>query len=155
MHHYKNILVPIDGSDTADRGLDESLKLARIEDARVHVLHVRHALSLGSAHDTAEGWAVVVLHQEQQLETIRQRLMRRGTQSRVDLRCLIQEEGSSSVADIILDTAALVDADLIVMGTHGHSVIRRLVVGSVTDTVLRSARIPVLLVPPERQVEPT
>jgi nucleotide-binding universal stress UspA family protein len=46
--------------------------------------------------------------------------------------------------DAILDTAATLDADLIVMGTHGRSGFSRLMLGSVTERVLRQSRIPLL-----------
>jgi nucleotide-binding universal stress UspA family protein len=51
----------------------------------------------------------------------------------------------------ILDRAATLPADLIVMGTHGTSGFQHLVLGSVTERVLRTARCPVLTVPPHAQ----
>src|SRR5207302_4918991 len=56
-------------------------------------------------------------------------------------------EPSGSVADEILDQADAVEADLIVMGTHGHSAMYNLLVGSATKGVLKRATRSVLLVP--------
>ena len=51
----------------------------------------------------------------------------------------------------ILAEAARIPADVIVMGSHGRSLLRHLVVGSVTDGVLRKATCPVLIVPVSAQ----
>jgi len=55
----------------------------------------------------------------------------------------------------IIDRAASLPADLIVMGTHGASGFEHLVLGSVTEKVLRQARCPVLTVPPRAQATST
>ena len=52
-------------------------------------------------------------------------------------------------AEIIVEYAASEDADLIVMSTRGQGGIQRLLLGSTTDRVLRSAHLPVLAIPPE------
>jgi nucleotide-binding universal stress UspA family protein len=56
-----------------------------------------------------------------------------------------------SPAALILDRAAALPADLIVMGTHGTSGFQHLMLGSVTERVLRKAVCPVLTVPPRAQ----
>lgn len=53
----------------------------------------------------------------------------------------------SGVADTIVEQAKLLNADLIVMGTHGRSGVQRMISGSVAEGVLRLATIPILLVP--------
>jgi nucleotide-binding universal stress UspA family protein len=53
--------------------------------------------------------------------------------------------GCTSVASTILDTAAQTKPRLLVMGAYGHSTLRELLYGSVTDTVIRSSPVPVLL----------
>jgi nucleotide-binding universal stress UspA family protein len=56
-----------------------------------------------------------------------------------------------SPAGAIVDFAASRDVDLIVIGTHGASGVRKLIVGSVTETVLREVSCPVLIVPPRAE----
>ncbi len=54
-------------------------------------------------------------------------------------------KGHADVADTLLAHAAETGADLIVMGGHGHSRLRDFFLGSVTDAVLRSVKVPVLM----------
>jgi nucleotide-binding universal stress UspA family protein len=54
-------------------------------------------------------------------------------------------KGHMDVADTLLSHAAVTDTDFIVMGGHGHSRVREFFLGDVSDTVLRSAKVPVLM----------
>ena len=54
--------------------------------------------------------------------------------------------GGGTVGDIVLDAAREVRADLIVMGTHGRSGLKRLVLGTIAEHVLRLAECPVVTV---------
>lgn len=60
------------------------------------------------------------------------------------------------VAEVLSATAERVSADLLVIGSHGHGVIKRLLLGSVADELLRNARLPLLVVHPrdgQRRIE--
>ena len=59
----------------------------------------------------------------------------------------IAHEREGSVVEEILKTAQEISADLIVMGSHGHGPVYHLLVGSVTEGVLKAGLRPVLLVP--------
>lgn len=59
----------------------------------------------------------------------------------------IAHERDGTVVEEILKTASEISANLIVMGTHGHGAVYNLLVGSVTEGILKSGRRPVLLVP--------
>jgi nucleotide-binding universal stress UspA family protein len=61
----------------------------------------------------------------------------------VDVQRIIK--GHKDVADTLLSHAADAGTDFIVMGGHGHSRVREFFLGNVTDTVLRSVKVPVLL----------
>jgi nucleotide-binding universal stress UspA family protein len=63
-----------------------------------------------------------------------------------DAATLLAESGDAP--SVIVDRAIALSADLLVMGTHGRRGFRRLLLGSVTETVLREAPCPVLTVPP-------
>jgi nucleotide-binding universal stress UspA family protein len=59
-------------------------------------------------------------------------------------------EPTGTVAEEILNQAGVLQADLIVMGTHGHGAMYKLLVGSATKGVLKRSKRPVLLVPVHR-----
>ena len=70
-----------------------------------------------------------------------------GKKSRcVELQAIAHER-EGTVVEEILRTAAEISANLIVMGTHGHGSVYNLLVGSVTEGILKAAHRPVLLVP--------
>jgi nucleotide-binding universal stress UspA family protein len=56
----------------------------------------------------------------------------------------------AGVAQALLDLAIPERVSLVAMATHGRGGVRRLVLGSVTDKVLRAAQVPLLVVPPKR-----
>ena len=62
-------------------------------------------------------------------------------------------EREGTVVEQILDTAREISADLIVMGSHGHGSVYNLLVGSVTEGVLKAAERPVLLVPSPKETK--
>ena len=74
------------------------------------------------------------------LEKLREELARTGMST-------IAHEREGSVVEEILTTAQEISADLIVMGSHGHGPVYNLLVGSVTEGVLKAGLRPVLLVP--------
>lgn len=143
---YKRILVPIDGSSAANLGLREALRLARQDGATVCLFH-----AVDQSFVTSAG--VVVMSPDQLLKTFRdagreilakaQALARRKG---VRARAVLGEPETGSVADSIIREAKRCKADLIVMGTHGRRGVRRLVMGSDAEHVLRETSVPVLMV---------
>jgi nucleotide-binding universal stress UspA family protein len=112
------ILVPTDFSSCAERACGAALELAASTSARVHYVHAAGRGEPPPTEADVAGWQVPV----QRLE-------------------------SDDTSRAIVDAATSHDADLIVMGTHGRRGFRRLIVGSVTEAVMRSAECPVLAVP--------
>jgi nucleotide-binding universal stress UspA family protein len=145
---YKTILAPIDGSATSARAFDTALQLARDNDAELRAVYVvdnplvvydspgydpsilRDAMCEEGKRVTDAALA------KMQLEKVR------GT-----VRIDEVELSVDSIADRILNMATAMQADLVVMGTHGRRGFRRLVLGSVAERFVRLASCPVLLVP--------
>jgi len=136
---YDNILVPTDGSDGTARVVEHALHIARDNDATLHVLHVidtstspldLHSRSVYDALEAA-GRASVI--------EIRDRALEAGVHTVTEVR-----EGTPFRE--ILDYAGANDVDLIVIGTHGRTGLRRTLLGSVTERVVRLSEIPVLTV---------
>lgn len=143
---YSRILVPIDGSPTSRRGLEEALRLAKTVKAAVRLVHVvdESALTMNPEAATA---TVPLLEQfteagKQILAEAQAAAQREGVQAET----VMYENIAGRVADRILDEAAKWRAELIVMGTHGRRGIRHAVLGSDAETVVHQTKVPVLLV---------
>jgi nucleotide-binding universal stress UspA family protein len=140
-----NILVPIDFSDIAPQVVETAAALAEARGDEITLLHV--ALP-DPAFVGFEAGPVVVQEaverdfkeDHEKLEKIRSELATRGLPAGY-----LHFEGST--AEVILREAKRIHANLIVMGSHGHGALYHLLVGSVTDAVLRKTTCPVLVVP--------
>ncbi len=144
---FKRILVPIDGSRTSDLGLDEAIKLAKDQHARLCLLHVVDESVLTQNVDA--GAAMV----DRLLESLRDggRKILDKAEAKVRKRRLrshsvLVENMFGSVADVIVGQAKKWRAQLIVIGTHGRRGVSRVVMGSAAEGVVRTTPVPVLLV---------
>jgi nucleotide-binding universal stress UspA family protein len=143
----RQILCPIDFSDFSRHALDHAIAIAHRHDARVtavqvFVLAVEGALFTGAAG--LQPFTLNDANREQLLARMRTFVEgEAGSQAAVDV--IVRE--SNDVASQILQEAQALDADLLVIGTHGRSGFDRLVLGSVTEKILRKAPCPVLTIP--------
>jgi len=143
---YERILVPVDGSDTSNCGLEEASRLAKEQGAKLKCLHVidEHFL----AHDYL-GFAYMPDLFEtlrKNGETILEEAGAKAVKAGVSAESVLREGGGSHVSETILDEAKTWGADLIVMGTHGRRGISHLAIGSDAELVVRGSTVPVLLV---------
>jgi nucleotide-binding universal stress UspA family protein len=143
---YRKILVPVDGSATSMLGLAEAIKLAKSLGSALRLVHVVNEFVLIGAD-------VPGVYLENFIESLREggkeTLSKAGEfvrQHALEPQILILESIGGRAADLIVEQAKEWPADLIVMGTHGRRGIRRLVLGSDAELVLRSSPVPVLLV---------
>jgi nucleotide-binding universal stress UspA family protein len=143
---YRRILVPVDGSDTAKRGLEEAIKLAEALESELRIIHIvdDSALALNPEAGVAAAPLVEDFAENgrQILEEARALATARGAVAGI----VLHENFTGRVADLIVDEAKKWGADLIVMGTHGRRGIRRAVIGSDAQGVVQGAMVPVLLV---------
>lgn len=143
---YDRILVPTDGGETVDAALDAALDLADRYDATVHLLFVadttRHSLA------STKGGVTDVLEREGEsvVEEAAARVRDRGLEVVTDVR-----QGRPATA--IVEYAEDRNVDLVVMPTHGRTGVARLVLGSVTERVVRQSEIPVLTMRPEASLD--
>lgn len=142
---YARILVPIDGSPTAERGLDEAIALAAQLHARLVLLHVvdDFPVTLEMSSIAAFDAARREMHKtgDAMLAAARQR----AQDAHVDCETVLREVAGRP-ANTIVEEAVKSECGLIVMGTHGRRGLNRLAMGSDAETVLRKAPTPVLLV---------
>lgn len=145
---YQHILVPIDGSATAERGLQEAIRLAADLKARLHLLHVVD----GAAYPLFVDLTPASLLQEtlDRLHEYGQGLLASARtaagKQNVEADSTLVEVLQGMVADAIVETARRKACDLIVMGTHGRRGWQRLALGSDAEQVARTSPVPVLLV---------
>jgi nucleotide-binding universal stress UspA family protein len=140
----KVILVPVDFSVSAEQALDHACALASKLDAKVHLVHALvsppSVLQVALTEDIIEN---LVKGHVEALETLVR--ARQGTASFGEVTVEVGDP-----RDTIVATAKTIDADLIVMGTHGRRGLSRVVMGSVAEDVMRNAPCPVLVVREKR-----
>ena len=149
MGAYRKILVAVDGSKASAKGLREALRLAKAERARLFILHVVDDYPAFQAMDAmmagAPGGDLVPFLREGGKRVLA-RAERLARKQGVKCTPILREQIGGPAAQPIVREARKVGADLIVLGTHGRRGMRRLVLGSDAEQVVRTASVPVLLV---------
>ena len=142
---YERILVPTDGSDVADAAAAHAVALAAAVGADLHVLYVVDADAMGlvrpSQLDVDEVRTSLSEAGERTAGAVADAAEEAGVEAETVVRVGAPDEAISEYAE----EAAV---DVIVMGTHGRSGLDRVILGSVTERVIRGSKIPVLAVPP-------
>lgn len=159
----KRILVPIDFSDVTPAVINLARQLAKALDAEIHLVHVKELTAatapgplgygLAGVSELAPMSGVPVPGFEPMPEAISEdegqtsKLAKWQEEIAQDGIKVSLHQPTGAVAEEILNQADALDADLIVMGTHGHGAMYNLLVGSATKGVLKHSTRPVLLVP--------
>jgi nucleotide-binding universal stress UspA family protein len=147
---YRHLLIATDGSELAGKGLDAGLALAAALGARATVVTVTEPWQDPLPGDPS-GLALAFELREQQ----RQRHAQEAERILADARRRGDAAGVAvegvHVADrlpdeAILETAQARGADLVVMASHGHRGLRRLLLGSQAQSVVSRSEVPVLVV---------
>jgi nucleotide-binding universal stress UspA family protein len=144
---YQRILVPLDGSSTSARGLDEAIRVAKLTHGRIRLFHVIDDLS----------FALALGNEPRRADDLVKRLRAEGSRildaaqatvqaAGVDVDIRLDDNFPGSVHDKVVTEATDWGADLIVLGTHGRRGAARLVLGSGAERILRHSPVPVLLV---------
>jgi nucleotide-binding universal stress UspA family protein len=142
---YKKILVPIDGSETSSIGLTEAIHLAKNQGARIRLVHVVNELlvvlpeaylNIGPIVDELRRAGNLVLDNSE--KTVRS--------AGVEVDTILIEAMGNQAGDQIIRQAKEWGADLIVCGTHGRRGIRRIVMGSDAEYIVRHTSVPILLI---------
>jgi len=144
---YQKIMVAVDGSSTAERALDEAIRVARLSSAQVLALYVvdnGQVLFDAGYYDPSQLRNAFAESGKRALEAAAQRLAAAGVAHKT--RLVDDPAVIGDVAASLNVVARDWGADLIVMGTHGRRGVRRLVLGSVAEALIRESTTPVLLV---------
>lgn len=138
---FKKILVPLDGSELAERVIPYVDCLAKSSHAQIVLLTAIHP----PFFHTTDARLEHTLHINAAADYLAR--VGRGLDSAGDVETIV---ASGDPAEAIAWEAIALDADLIAMSTHGRTGLGRLVHGSVADAVMRHASVPVLLLPSHR-----
>jgi universal stress protein A len=142
MFKITTILCPVDFSEASLKAVDYAREFAAATGAAIYLLHIIEPVPIPPV-DTSLNYVEV----EEVLEEA----------AKKDLNALmssLQAEGVNvdgtmeigKTADIVLDKAAELNANFIIMGSHGRKGLNRLIMGSVADAVIRKSDCPVLIV---------
>lgn len=145
------IVVGIDFSETGDLAFDHALHLANgRENSDVHVVFVEDELTtprIPAATSGRSSESDEILERVQKRATERLEEFTKKTQPR--MKHIVAHVRRGAPAEHIVQLASHLDADLVVVGTHGRRGIERMLLGSVAERVLRLARCPVFVVRPK------
>jgi nucleotide-binding universal stress UspA family protein len=135
----KRILLPTDGSAFSERAADYALKIAKNFGARVVAAHVVE-ISAPKQLDVASMEREAARRAETCFEGIRTRAVSAGVE--LETKVLI----SRAIGEAILEELEEGNYDLVVMGSHGLSGVKRFLLGSVSEAVVHHTTKPVLLI---------
>lgn len=143
---YKQILCPIDGSSTSNCGMNEAIRLAKDQNAKLRFLHVvdTYFPILDVTGDLNVVYIADILRNNG--KKVLKKAEDAAHKAGVAADSKMVEAIGGRVAKFVVDQAEEWPADMIVMGTHGLRGVERLVMGSDAETVARTSPVPVLLV---------
>jgi len=144
---YQRILIAVDGSDLSNHALQEAIALAQNLHAALRIVHVVDEVTLNWEGEYADMSAVQESFREsgQRILEKAQNIAREAGMEHEAKLLEIQTFGHR-ISDLIVEEAKDWPADLIVVGTHGRRGLHDVLLGSVSDGVVRRASVPVLLV---------
>lgn len=144
---YQRILVPIDGSATSDKGLDEAVKLARLTGAELLLVHVVDQLTFSAGLDPYGAYAGdLITSMREAGEAILAKAKAKVQEQGIKVDTRLDDNFTSRVSELIAEEARNWGADLIVIGTHGRRGVSRWMLGSDAEQIVRMAPTPVLLI---------
>jgi nucleotide-binding universal stress UspA family protein len=143
---FKHILVPTDGSDLSHEAAQQAIELAKLSGGQLTAFHVAPAYHFdlsdgGPAHSVppADYAAQVAEEVQPYLEKIKQLARAAG------IACDTHYALSDFTAEAIVDAVEKFGCDAVVMGSHGRKGLNKLLLGSETEKVLVSTRVPVVV----------
>ena len=141
---YQHILVCVDDSEPSIKALEHAIQLAKSLGSQVAVLEVLELDPMIAEDYINKGQSNVLIDRAKDyilasLEKIKVQYSEDG------LSLSIQYREGLSIAETIIQTAIELEADLLVMGSHGRTGLKKLVLGSVAQTVLAQSPVPVLI----------
>lgn len=144
---FKRILIPVDGSDTANKALVAGLSMARETSASVRLLHALNEMAYlgGMAPDGTWSGDLVGMAREAGAKVLADATAIAQSAGVEPSQVLLEEPGKR-LGEAVAEAAKLWGADLVVVGSHGRRGLGRVLLGSGAEQILRLAPVPVLVV---------
>jgi nucleotide-binding universal stress UspA family protein len=139
----RTILVPVDFTETSDRALDYAVSMAARFEAKVVVLHAYEIPVYGFPDGALVASGEVAGRISEAAQKALDRLVEARQNKGAKLTALLRTGAAYELANTVAEE---VDADLIVIGTHGRKGLARALLGSVAENVIRTAKRPVLVI---------
>lgn len=144
---YSNILVPVDGSEVAQRALNEAIGLGKVMGSRLRIVHAvnAHFFRFDELEDVVD-----VNEIEQRLkasgEAVLEKAAQKAAAAGVPAETALLNARGERVAKVMEDEAERWGATLIVIGTHARTGFSYMLMGSVVEEMLRLAKVPMLII---------
>lgn len=147
----KKVLICIDYNPTSEIVADSGYKLAQSLDAEVCLLHVITDVQYyGVQYPTFMGYEgfdnEIDLNMGQEMLNIADNFLI-SVKTHLGDESIVNKVIEGSTADVILDYADGWNANVIVLGTHSHSILEKIFIGDVASKVLKHTKVPVYMVP--------
>lgn len=157
----KQLLVAVDFSKNTDAVLDQASALAVALGAKLWVVHVASDETQSMAYESTHfsGYVPEFIHIPGDVQLARNLSadeIKREHNALLGISATIRKQGidaqaillKGDAASLIVKKASDLKADMIILGSHGHSLLHKALLGSVSEGVLRHAHANVLIVPP-------
>ncbi|HII93862.1 MAG TPA: universal stress protein [Methanosarcina sp.] len=141
--HFKRVLIATDGSENAEKAASYGMYLAKVACAEVHVLYVistQHAVTTRTVKSWSEGLEEYL---KDKGRIAIGNVEKMGEKAGVKVKSVFLK---GIPADKILEYAQENNIDLIVVGTHGLTGIKKFLIGSIAEKVVRHSRVPVMVI---------
>ncbi|SFG46067.1 Nucleotide-binding universal stress protein, UspA family [Halopelagius inordinatus] len=146
---YEHILVPTDGSETAQQAVEQAVDIASKYDATVHALYVIDVDATSYSLGTEQVDRIRQGHLDEMPEVRASADKATGYVAGIAAERGVPAEEHVTAGEPARAIRKFIeenDIDLVVMGSHGRSGLSRVILGSVAEKVLRRTRLPVLVV---------
>jgi nucleotide-binding universal stress UspA family protein len=137
------ILIAVDNSKCSEAAVHGVTNYFKPQAAQVRIVHVLTPIVLSALPQMSRGYAPELAEQEKQAHALVDKYAQQLRADGYQVDCMVE---SGDVRESIIDSAARWHADLILLGSHGHKGMGRLLLGSVAESVVGHANCSVLVV---------
>lgn len=141
---YSRILIAVEDSDISRLAIKEAIKLAKDQRAKLCIIYVADEF-IPAGEGVHVDFKEHELSKRKQGRAILNEMVKIARHEKVNVESHLIEvtESNSHIPGKIIEEATKWKADLIVLGTHGRSGLSRLLLGSITEEIIRNTQIPV------------